>query len=236
MAEPAGHQPAPSATCAIVRRTLGSVTHPLVDAAFEIGVRDTRVLEALAAVPRARYMPLGYASVANRDGPVPIGGGQVTTQPSLVAAMLEALALRGDERVLEVGTGLGYQAAVLSRLAREVWSVERRPELAAAAAANLAAERVENVHVIVGDGSEGEDAGAPYDAIVVAAAHPLVSPALTAQLTEGGRLVQPIGPGGAEDVTLFRRRGGVLARERVVIGARFVPLYGRHGFAPRRED
>jgi protein-L-isoaspartate(D-aspartate) O-methyltransferase len=213
-----------------------SARHPLVAAALETGVRDARVLEALAAVPRARYLPLGYAPVANRDGPVPIGGGQVTTQPSLAAAMLEALALSGDERVLEVGTGLGYQAALLGRLAREVWSVERRPELAAAAAANLAAEGVENVHVIVGDGSEGEGAGAPYDAIVVAAAHPLVPPALAAQLAEGARLVQPIGPSGAEDVTLFRRRGGVLARERVVIGASFVPLYGRHGFVPRRED
>jgi protein-L-isoaspartate(D-aspartate) O-methyltransferase len=213
-----------------------SASHPLVAAAFEAGVRDARVLEALAAVPRARYLPLGYASVANRDAPVPIGGDQVTTQPSLVAVVVEALALGGDERVLEVGTGLGYQAAVLARLAREVWSVERRPELAAAAAANLAAEGVGNVHVIAGDGSEGEGEGAPYDAIVVAAAHPLVPPPLATQLAEGGRLVQPIGPGGAEDVTLFRRRGGVLARERVVIGARFVPLYGRHGFAPRRED
>ena len=197
-------------------------------------MRDARVLEALAAVPRARYVPLGYASAANRDEPVPIGGGQVTTQPSLLAAMVEALALGGDERVLEVGTGLGYQAAVLGRLACEVWSVERRPELGAAAAANLAAEGVENVHVIVGDGSEGEGAGAPYDAIVVAAAHPLVPPPLAAQLADGGRLVQPIGPGGAENVTLFRRRGGVLVRERVVTGARFVPLYGRHGFAQRR--
>lgn len=218
--------------------TLESVTssasHPLVAAALRTGVRDARVLETLAAVPRARYLPLGYASDANRDVPVPIGGDQVTTQPSLLAAMVEALALGGDERVLEVGTGLGYQAAVLGRMAREVWSVERRPELAAAAAANLAAEGVENVHVIAGDGTEGEAAGAPYDAIVVAAAHPLVPPPLAGQLADGGRLVQPIGPGGAEDVTLFRRRGGVLARERVVAGARFVPLYGRHGFPSRR--
>jgi protein-L-isoaspartate(D-aspartate) O-methyltransferase len=212
-----------------------SASHPLVAAALETGVRNARVLEALAAVPRARYLPLGYASVANRDAPVPIGGGQVTTQPSLVAAMVEALALIGGERVLEVGTGLGYQAAVLGRLAREVWSVERRSELAAAAAANLAAEGVENVHVIVGDGSEGVGAGAPYDAIVVAAAHPLVPPPLAAQLAEGGRLVQPIGPSGAEDVTLFRHRGGVLVRERVVTGASFVPLHGRHDSAGRRE-
>ena len=131
---------------------------------------------------------------------------------------------------------MGDLKALLGRLARAVWSVERRPELAAAAAANLAAEGVENVRVIVGDGTEGAGSGAPYDAIVVAAAHPLVPPPLAAQLEEGGRLVQPIGPGGADEVTLFRRRGGVLARERVVTGARFVPLYGRHGFTPRGDE
>lgn len=193
-------------------------------------MRDRRVLDALAAVPRASYLPPGFEPAADRDRPVPIGGGQVTTQPSLVAAMVEALALGGGERVLEVGTGLGYQAAVLARLAREVWSVERRPELAAAAAANLAAEGVENVHVVEGDGSEGVAGGAPYDAIVVAAAHPLVPPPLVAQLAPSGRLVQPIGPSGAEIVTLFRLRGGRLVRERVVARALFVPLCGRHGF------
>ena len=204
--------------------------HPLVAAAAGAGVRDRRVLDALEAVPRARYVPPGFEPAADRDRPVPIGGGQVTTQPSLVAAMVEALALRGGERVLEVGTGLGYQAAVLARLAGEVWSVERRPELAAAALANLAAECVENVHVLVGDGSEGLEDGAPYDAIVVAAAHPLVPPPLIAQLAPGGRLVQPIGPSGAETVTLFRSRGGRLVRDRVVAQALFVPLCGRHGF------
>jgi protein-L-isoaspartate(D-aspartate) O-methyltransferase len=193
-------------------------------------VRDRRVLGALAAVPRARYLPPGSATAADRDRPVRIGGGQVTTQPSLVAAMVEALALTGDERVLEVGTGLGYEAAVLARLASEVWSVERRPELAAAAAANLAAEGVDNVHVVVGDGSEGVAAGAPYDAIVVAAAHPLVPAPLVAQLAPDGRLIQPIGPSGSEDVTLFRLGGGRLVRERVVMRAYFVPLCGRHGF------
>jgi protein-L-isoaspartate(D-aspartate) O-methyltransferase len=129
-----------------------------------------------------------------------------------------------------VGTGLGYQAAVLGRLAREVWTVEHRAELAAAAVDNLAADGVANVHVVIGDGSEGLKAGAPYDAIVVAAAHPRVPPPLVMQLAPRGRLVQPIGPSGAETVTLFRFRAGRLARERVVTGARFVPLYGRHGF------
>jgi protein-L-isoaspartate(D-aspartate) O-methyltransferase len=204
----------------------------LVLAARAAGVRDARVLAAVAAVPRASYVPRAHASESGLDRPIPIGWEQVTTQPSLVAAMVEALALRGGERVLEVGTGLGYQAAILGQLAREVWSVERQPELAAAAAANLAAEGVDNVHVHEGDGTDGLAAHAPYDAIVVAAAHPRVPPPLAAQLAPDGRLVQPIGPSRAEDVTLFRRTGDRLVRMRIVIGARFVPLYGRHGFSP----
>jgi protein-L-isoaspartate(D-aspartate) O-methyltransferase len=181
----------------------------------------------LATVPRASYVPHERVGEANRDRAIPIGSDQVTTQPSLVAAMVEALALRGYERMLEVGTGLGYQAAILGRLAREVWTVERRPELATAAAANLAAEGVDNVCVREGDGSDGLAEHAPYDAIVVAAAHPLVPAPLVAQLAPGGRLVQPIGPSGSEDVTLFRRTGDRLESVRVVIGAHFVPLVTR---------
>jgi protein-L-isoaspartate(D-aspartate) O-methyltransferase len=206
--------------------------HPLVIAARATGVRDTRVLDAVAAVPRASYVPQDRVGEAALDRAIPIGSDQVTTQPSLVAAMVEALALHGGERVLEVGTGLGYQAAILGRLAREVWTVERRPELAAGAAANLAAEGVDNVHVREGDGSDGVAEHAPYDAIVVAAAHPQVPAPLAAQLAPGGRLVQPIGPSGSEEVTLFRQEGDRLERVRVVIGAHFVPLYGRHGFPP----
>jgi protein-L-isoaspartate(D-aspartate) O-methyltransferase len=212
-------------------------SHPLVAAARAAGVRDLRVLEALAAVPRARYVRPSDAGDVDRDIPIPIGGEQVTTQPSLLAVMIAALALRGSERVLEVGAGLGYQAAVLGRLAREVWSVERRPKLAAAAAANLAAEGAGNVRVVTGDGSQGLAAHAPYEAIVVAAAHPFVPPPLAAQLTPGGRLVQPIGPSGSEDVTLFRGAvGGRLIRVRVIARANFVALYGRHGFAPRNGE
>jgi protein-L-isoaspartate(D-aspartate) O-methyltransferase len=203
----------------------------LVAAARRAGVRDPRVLDALAAVRREAYVPEQSRRGAGADRPIPIGGGQVTTQPSLVAAMVEALALRGDDRVLEVGTGLGYQAAVLARLAGEVWSVERRPELAAAARANLTAERVRNTHVVDGDGSCGHPAHAPYHAIVVAAAHPQVPPPLVEQLAPDGRLVQPIGTSGAEDVTLFRRaEDGRLVRVRTVMHAYFVPLYGRYGF------
>jgi protein-L-isoaspartate(D-aspartate) O-methyltransferase len=214
-----------------------SRSHPLAAAARAAGVRDERVLEALAAVPRAAYVPEGSEGLADTDRPIAIGHGQVTTQPSLVAAMVEALALTGEERVLEVGTGLGYQTAVLARLAREVWSVERRPALAAAGAANLAAQGVVNAAVVVADGTEGLLAHAPYDAIVVAAAHVSVPAPLAAQVEPGGRLVQPIGPGGAEDVRLFRRLpGGDLVRARSITGAYFVPLQGRHGFSPDEAD
>jgi protein-L-isoaspartate(D-aspartate) O-methyltransferase len=208
-------------------------SHPLVAAARAAGVRDTRVLAALGEVPRAAYVPETSIRELEADRPIPIGGGQVTTQPSLVAAMVQALALEGSERVLEVGTGLGYQAAILARLAREVWTLERRPELAEAAERNLAAQGVENVHVELADGSAGRAAHAPYDAIVVAAAHPQVPAPLVAQLAAGGRLVQPIGPGGAEAVTVFRREPGGLVQLGLVTHARFVPLVGRYGFADR---
>jgi protein-L-isoaspartate(D-aspartate) O-methyltransferase len=203
----------------------------LAAAAYVAGVRDKRVLEAMARVPRAAYVPASATGVAERDRPIEIGHGQVTTQPSLVGTMVEALALDGDERVLEVGTGLGYQTAVLARLSREVWSVERSAELAGAAAENLRAQGVENAHVTTGDGSQGLAEHAPFDAIVVAAAYHTVPPPLAAQLAPGGRLVQPIGPSGHEDVTLFERRGdGALVRVRSLTGAHFVPLRGRYGF------
>ena len=193
------------------------------------GVRDPRVLEALGAVRRAAFLPEAEREQAHRDGPLPIARGQVTTQPSLVAMMVEALRLTGEERVLEIGTGLGYQAAILSHLAREVWSIERFAELAQAARQYLAAEQIANVQVRVGDGTLGLPGAAPFDAIVIAAAAPRVPAPLIAQLVEGGRLVQPIGPGGDERVEAFVRRGGVLVRERLVTGASFVPLVGAHG-------
>jgi protein-L-isoaspartate(D-aspartate) O-methyltransferase len=203
---------------------------PLVVAARFAGITDVRVLEAVGAVPRAGFVPPGLVAEAGLDRPLPIPHGQVTTQPSLVARMVEALELTGRERVLEVGTGYGWQTAVLGRLAAEVWSVERWEDVAAVARANLARHGTTNVEVIVADGSEGLAAHAPYDAIVVAAAFPTVPKPLVAQLVEGGRLVQPIGSGGDEDVVLFREEGGDLRRVRSVADARFVPLVGRHGF------
>ena len=200
----------------------------LVAASRAAGVEDERVLAAIASVPRSDFVPAEHAERADIDTPVPIPHGQVTTQPSLVARMVEALALDGDERVLEIGTGYGWQTALLAELGHAVFSVERFPDLAETARAALAGR--ENVHVVVGDGSEGLPEHAPFDAILVAAAYPEVPAPLAEQLAEGGRLVQPIGLGGAEDVVLFEKRGGTLHRVRTVSGAHFVRLHGRHGF------
>ena len=197
-------------------------------AARGAGVRDERVLAAIAAVPRGEFVPPEYVERADLDTPIPIPHEQVTTQPSLVARMVEALGLSGGERVLEVGTGYGWQTALLARLAREVFSVERFADLAEAAREGLAGDPA--ILIVVGDGSEGLPEHAPFDAILVAAAYPSVPKPLQEQLIEGGRLVQPIGRGGAEDVVLFEKRDGALRPVRSVSGAHFVRLYGRHGF------
>lgn len=176
-------------------------------------------------------MPAEHVGMAYADQPVPIGHGQVTSQPSLVAAMVAALGLTGTEKVLEVGTGHGYQTALLARLAARVISIEVWPGLAARARCNLAGQGITNVEVISGDGTQGAPGHAPFDAIIVSAAFPQVPVPLTAQLAAGGRLVQPVGPGGDEDVVLYQRSGDGLTRVRVLTGASFVPLYGRHGYA-----
>jgi protein-L-isoaspartate(D-aspartate) O-methyltransferase len=200
----------------------------LASASREAGVRDERVLEAIAGVPRTDFVPAEHADFADVDVPIPIPHGQVTTQPSLVARMVEALALAGNERVLEVGTGYGWQTALLARLAGDVFSVERFADLADTVRRHLAG--YENVTVVVGDGSAGLPDHAPFDAILVAAAYPTVPEPLADQLAEGGRLVQPLGPGGAENVVLFEKRDGVLRRVRSVSGAHFVRLHGQHGY------
>jgi len=194
------------------------------------GVRDARVLEAVAEVPRAAFVPVGAERRAYLDEPIPIPDGQVTTQPSLVARMLEALALEGQERVLEVGTGFGYQTALLARLAAQVLSIERVPELARVAERNLSRHAAGNVEVIVADGSAGMEARAPFDAIVVSAAFTSVPRPLAAQLVAGGRLVQPIGPGGRDEVVLFERASKDIVRRRSVALAHFVKLHGAYGF------
>jgi len=193
------------------------------------------LLDALATVPRAGFVPLDLVDRAYHDEPLPIPHGQVTTQPSLTAQMIEALALDGSERVLEVGAGYGFQTALLARLASHVWSVERFADLAAVAEHNLTRHGIDNAHVVVGDGSEGLREHAPYDAVLVAAAFPEIPPPLEEQLVRGGRLVQPIGPGGEDDVVVFERGPQGMVELREVTGARFVRLVGRYGYPPETE-
>ena len=193
-------------------------------------VSDASVVDAFRAVERANFVPPEVRRDAYVDVPLPIPHRQVTTQPTLVARMVEALALRGDEHVLEVGAGYGFQTAILAHLAASVRSVERWPDLAAAARENLDRAGVRNAEVVVGDGTEGLPERAPFDAILVSAAFPEVPPPLAEQLASSGRLVQPIGSGGDEEVVLFERTAAGLQRRRTVTGARFVQLFGKHGF------
>ena len=194
------------------------------------GIRDSRLLAAISDSPRAEFVPSALVPRAYLDAPLPIGHEQVTTQPSLVARMVEALELGGRERVLEVGTGFGWQTALLGRLAAHVWSIERWPDLAEEARTRLRRARIENVEIVIGDGTEGLPDHAPYDAIIVSAAFTSVPDAIAFQVGNGGRLVQPLGPGGAEEVVLFRKVGAQLERRRMITRAHFVRLCGRHGF------
>lgn len=203
----------------------------LVAAARDHGVDDERLLAAIREVPRDRFVAPEFAGQAYADGPLPITHGQVTSQPSLIASMVDALGLTGDEKVLEVGAGYGWQTALLARLARHVWAIEMWPDMVRTASANLAAAGIENVDVLLGDGTEGLPEHAPFDAIVLTAAFPAVPQPLIDQLADGGRLVQPIGPGGAETVTLLEKTPEGLKRLRSVTLARFVPLYGRYAYS-----
>ena len=206
------------------------------------GIADERVLEAMAAVPRERFVPEAERRRSYNDSALPIGQGQTISQPWIVAAICEALALKGDERVLEIGTGSGYSACVLARLAREVITIERIPELAAAAREALAELGARNVEVVVADGSGGFPERAPYEGIAVHATAPSASPSLIGQLSVGGRLVIPIATDGADMLTVFTREGEEVDPEtgsglaRHSLGAcRFVPLIGREGFGEGRE-
>jgi protein-L-isoaspartate(D-aspartate) O-methyltransferase len=193
------------------------------------GVLDPAVLHAMETVPRHEFVPPEWRPRAHEDEPLPIGEGQTISQPYIVAAMTAALRLRGTERVLEIGTGCGYQAAVLSRLAKEVFTMEFLPELASAAAERVARLGYTNIHVHCGDGSLGLPEFAPFDAILVAAAAPQVPPPLLQQLADGGCMIVPVGVADYQDLHLIERHGGTFATRRLD-PCRFVPLLGRFGW------
>ena len=193
------------------------------------GLRDWRVLSAMAKVPREEFIAAEYASEAYGDFPVPIASGQTISQPYIVASMLEKLEVRPRNRVLEVGTGTGYQAALLGELAAEVWTIERHAELAEQAQAILAKLGYAKVHVIHGDGSRGLAEQAPFDRIVVAAAAPQVPDALVAQLAEGGKLILPVGNRYEQQLQIVRKLGGRISSTTADL-CRFVPLLGEYGW------
>jgi protein-L-isoaspartate(D-aspartate) O-methyltransferase len=194
------------------------------------GIRDQRVLTAMLRVPRHEFVSAEYRDQVYEDHPIPIGEGQTLSQPYIVAIMLEALLLGPSDAVLEVGTGSGYQTALLSELTRLVYSVERHASLSRTAQATLARLGYRNLEVFLGDGSHGLPEHAPFDAIVVSAAAPQIPPQLFEQLREGGRLVIPVGPAPAQELQLVRKQAGqplIASLE----GCRFVPLIGGDAYS-----
>ena len=188
-------------------------------------IRDPATLRALAKVPRHRFVPSRYEHEAYGDHPLPIGHGQTISQPYIVAFMTEALGLKGGEKVLEVGTGSGYQAAVLAEIAAQVYTIEIVEPLAREAETRLGGLGYENVHVRAGDGYAGWPEAAPFDGILVTAAAPRIPEPLKQQLRDGGRLVVPVGEG-VQELTVVTRKGDTFREERL-LPVRFVPMTGK---------
>jgi len=193
------------------------------------GIRNQRVLDAMLQIPRHEFVSEEYKSQAYEDHPIPIGKGQTISQPFIVAASLQALSLQGTESVLEIGTGSGYQTALLATLAKMVYSIERHDVLAASSQTVLKKLGINNVKIVVGDGSFGLPEFSPYEAILVSAAAPEIPHTLFEQLAEGGRMVIPVGPQQSQELQLVRRQAGKPVVE-VIEGCRFVPLIGASGY------
>ncbi len=189
----------------------------------ERGIRNLRVLDAMRKVPRHEFVPETFRQDAYEDHPLPIDEGQTISQPYIVAAMLEHLALHATERVLEIGTGSGYVTALLSLICSEVYSVERHAQLAALAESTLHRLQYRNVKIRVGDGRQGWPEHSPFDAILVSAATPEMPPSLFAQLRDGGRLILPVGPSSSQELQLICKFGGQ-PEVKIFEGCRFVPL------------
>jgi protein-L-isoaspartate(D-aspartate) O-methyltransferase len=201
----------------------------LVEALQERGVRDLSVLRAFDLTPRHLFVPTAMRHRAYEDSALPIGNGQTISQPSTHARYLELLALTGKERVLEIGTGSGYQTVLLSHLASQVFSIERVGTLVSQARDAIRAAGASNVSLLSGDGTLGWREYAPYDAILVTAGSPTIPTPLSEQLSEGGRMLIPIGDRDEQILTLFTKRGDELER-RDIGAARFVPLIGKYGW------
>jgi protein-L-isoaspartate(D-aspartate) O-methyltransferase len=208
----------------------GGYRSQLVEILQRKGVRDLSVLRAVRMVPRHLFVPESVRHRAYDDTALPIGSGQTISQPYVQARYLELIGLTGQEKVLEIGTGSGYQTALLALLASMVFSVERVPRLAQSARAALAASAIRNVTVLVGDGTLGWRPFAPYDAILVSAASPDIPTPLVEQLADGGRMVIPLGDREAQTLTLVERRGDSV-RTSTIGDVRFVPLVGEFGFS-----
>jgi protein-L-isoaspartate(D-aspartate) O-methyltransferase len=205
----------------------------LINRMQEKGIRDLNVLRAFDLVHRHLFVPEAVAHRAYEDAPVPIGFGQTASQPSLQALYMQILEIGSNDRVLEVGTGCGFQTAVLAQLADRVYSVERIRELATRAREALDALRISNVAILVGDGTIGWSRYAPYDAILVAAGGPEIPQPLMEQLADGGRMLVPVGPRDVQRLVLVRRQGDRFEQEEV-LDCTFVPLLGRFGWADER--
>ena len=193
------------------------------------GIRDELVLSAMEEVPRHLFLPKEFRHLAYVDEPLPIGEGQTISQPYIVAEMTAALRLSGTEKVLEIGTGSGYQAAILARLCRELVTIERLPSLSAEAQDRLATMEIGNVTFVVGDGSLGSPEHAPFDRILSAAASPAVPAPWVDQLSEGGIIILPVGGRYEQELTRVTRAGSRIETESLG-GCRFVPLVGTYGF------
>jgi protein-L-isoaspartate(D-aspartate) O-methyltransferase len=196
------------------------------------GIFDDRVLSAMEKVPRHLFVPEALRDQAYSDDALPVDCRQTISQPFIVGYMLHMLEVSPEHRVLEIGTGTGYQAALLAEIAREVYTVERIPELAAVARRILSELGYTNVSVTIGDGTNGLPDHAPFDRIIVAAAAPQIPQPLFAQLTEGGRMVIPVGSPDVQQLVLIRKQNGTPVTQELE-GCRFVPLLGEQGFTPR---
>ena len=214
----------------MTRDSYAGYRQKLVETVRGNGVRDLCVLRAIAEVPRHRFVPPALLQRAYEDTALPIGLGQTISQPTIQAISIEKLNLKGHEKVLEVGTGSGYQTALLAMCAGQVFSIDRVAPLAEQARRVIAELGINNVSILIGDGTLGWRAYAPYDAIVVAAASPEVPQPLVEQLAPGGRLLLPLGPRNAQVLTRVTRDADGTIRHEDVVDAIFVPLLGKHGF------